>query len=127
MGERARVPAPSVKPGLSLVLRLPLKAAALDYAAKGVPVFPLIPNGKAPLTSHGFLDATTDPTQIKAWWTKWPDANIGAPTGLPQTFTVLDIDIKPWEGTRGDLSLADLLSRHGELPTSPEQRTWSEW
>ena len=67
--------------------------AALCYASKGWAVSPLCyPTedhqcgcflkhkgnniGKAPLTPHGIRDATTDPDQIKAWWKKWPKANI---------------------------------------------------
>ncbi len=65
---------------------------ALWYAAQGIPVFPL--NGKAPLTPNGFKDATSDPAQIRAWWSQWPDANIGAPTGARTGFDVLDVDRK---------------------------------
>ncbi len=65
--------------------------AAMALARADVPIFPLKPNGKEPLTSHGYLDATTDPSQIRVWWERWPQANIGMPTG-PQTFDVLDID-----------------------------------
>src|SRR5580704_11741394 len=65
--------------------------AALEYAAAGFPVFPCIPDGKAPLCTHGFKEATTEPEQITAWWTNHPDANIGtspAAAGL----IVLDVD-----------------------------------
>jgi len=58
-------------------------------------VFPVTPGGKAPLTSHGFQDATTDATQIERWWLDWPRANIGMPTdGL----VVIDRDgvDNPW-------------------------------
>ena len=41
-------------------------AAALDYAAKGIPVFPCERFGKRPATSHGFKDRTTDAAQIEA-------------------------------------------------------------
>lgn len=69
--------------------------AALRYAALGYKVFPCIPGEKAPLTPHGFQDASTDPTQIEAWWSKHPDANIGlVTTGL----LAIDIDgpDNPW-------------------------------
>jgi hypothetical protein len=79
---------------------------ALDYAGRGWPVFPLwwpsgrrcaCPRGggcsspgKHPLTKDGFKDATTDIDAILTWWARWPDANIGLPTGL--AFDVLDVD-----------------------------------
>ena len=69
--------------------------AALRYAALGYPVFPCLPGEKAPITPHGFRDATTDIAQIEAWWAKHPDANIGLPTaGL----LVIDVDgaENPW-------------------------------
>ncbi len=72
--------------------------AALDYAKAGIKVFPLKPRDKAPLTLHGFKDATTDEAQIRGWWTEWPDANIGAPAGA-NGWSVLDIDTdSPSEG-----------------------------
>lgn len=67
-----------------------LLKAALFYAAQGVPVFPLVPDSKMPMTKNGVLDATTDQSQIKAWWKATPDANIGGATGF--VFDVLDID-----------------------------------
>jgi hypothetical protein len=63
----------------------------LAYAAHDWHIFPLKPQGKEPLTSAGYLDATADITTIKQWWRRWPRANIGlapAPSGL----LVLDID-----------------------------------
>jgi hypothetical protein len=32
--------------------------------------------GKAPLTAHGFKDATRDPATIESWWAEWPEANV---------------------------------------------------
>jgi hypothetical protein len=64
--------------------------SALRYARKGIPIFPL--NGKEPLTAHGFKDATTDPRQIHMWWNRYPDANIGIPTGGVSGLVVVDRD-----------------------------------
>lgn len=78
--------------------------AALWYASQGLLVFPCRPGLKVPATQHGFKEATTNHTQIIAWWTRWPDANIGLPTG--HLFDVLDID-----GPTGYLSLTELRAR----------------
>jgi len=74
---------------------LPLPQAATRYAAAGVPVFPCVPGEKRPLTVHGFHDATTDPRQICAWWTRSPMANIGIPTGAASDVEVVDVDRRP--------------------------------
>lgn len=58
-----------------------LRNAALDYAAHGWPVFPLMKLRKYPITPRGFKDASTDPDQILDWWKANPAANIGIPTG----------------------------------------------
>ncbi len=71
-----------------------LRAHAIAYAAAGIPVFPCVPGAKTPITAHGFHDATTDPDQIRAWWTATPAANIAMPTGAPG-FDVLDVDVRP--------------------------------
>lgn len=87
---------------------------AIKYAQSGLPVFPVwepvapgvcscshgaadfMPNGdkhskgKHPRTPNGLSDATTDLAQIKEWWTKWPNANIGVRTG--DGVGVVDLD-----------------------------------
>lgn len=70
-------------------------AAALEYAAQGYSVFPCVPGKKIPKVSNGRNDATNNEQQIEAWWSEWPDANIGLVTdGL----VVIDVDGKdnPW-------------------------------
>lgn len=71
------------------------RPAALRYAARGWVAFPLhgIINGrcscrracphpaKHPLSRHGLRDGSSDPKLIRAWWDRWPWANIGIATG----------------------------------------------
>lgn len=85
--------------------------AALNYAARGWPVFPCRID-KRPITPHGFKDATTSADRIKTWWTMHPSASIGIPTGLPETFDAIDIDPK----REGEDSLSELQQRYGKLP-----------
>ena len=79
---------------------------ALSHARRGWYVLPLhsMRNGccscnkedcaspaKHPRTRHGEKDASIDPNQIRQWWDRWPDANIGIATG-PSGLVVLDND-----------------------------------
>jgi putative DNA primase/helicase len=66
--------------------------AALHYARRGWPVHPLKPLSKIPASKHGCLDATTDETVIRRWWTENPQYNIGLKTGV--MWFVLDVDSK---------------------------------
>ena len=42
------------------------QTTALQHAAAGYPVFPLVAGGKRPATAHGLKDASTDPDTIRA-------------------------------------------------------------
>jgi hypothetical protein len=98
-----------------------LKAARF-YARHGVPVFPLHTvkdgkcscgnpscdgnKGKHPRVSGGFKSATTNLDTVVEWWEKWPDANIGAPTGEASGWVVLDVDGPNVEDTVAELGAA---------------------
>ena len=80
-----------------------LAEAALEYANRGWPVFPLQglssckrPErgslGKHPRTLHGLNDAATEPRMIRGWWQRWPAANIGVRTGVEAGILVVDVD-----------------------------------
>jgi hypothetical protein len=105
-----------------------LKKAALQYAGREWPVFPLhspmdgrcscgngnCPSpGKHPRTPNGVKDATIDPGIIAARWEKWPDANIGLATGIASGLVVIDVDPRH----SGDVTWAELLDIHGALDT----------
>ena len=95
-------------------------AQALELASLGWHVFPLNRNAKTPMAGgRGYLDATTDPDQIRAWWTRFPDANIGIACGA-SGLVVLDVD--PRNG--GEETLARLVAKHGPLPATLEARSF---
>jgi hypothetical protein len=86
-----------------------MTAAALDYAAAGMPVFPCREGGdkaKAPYlpgeSSPGAKDgghwlASREPDVLRKWWTRWPRALIGLPTGTRSRTVVVDLDPKEAE------------------------------
>lgn len=86
----------------------PLLQAALDYAAKGWPVFPCDAT-KKPLVDGGFKAASTDPTRLGAWWGQWPGANIGF---CPGDAAIMVVDIDP------GADRADLHQNVGGLPAT---------
>ena len=86
--------------------------AALAYASWGWHVLPLVPNDKRPASAHGVHDATIDENQIRAWWAKNPDYNIGIAAGEKSGIVVFDID--PRNG--GVESWDDFTVEHGAVP-----------
>jgi hypothetical protein len=82
--------------------------AALDHAARGFAVFPLRTNAKIPRFEGWQAAATSDPAQIRQWWSQWPRANIGI-----LTTRLLVVDIDPRNG--GDAS-AEALHKATPLP-----------
>lgn len=111
-------------------MQTPLELAQ-HYVAQGWPVFPcrshaeenvdqatgeIITLGeKTPLTPNGFKGATRFPRIIERWWSDWPDAAVGLPTGEKTGFFALDIDNKPG-GANGFDWLAEMEAEHGPLP-----------
>jgi hypothetical protein len=70
-----------------------LATAATHVADCSIPVFPCVPGGKQPLTVHGFHDASTATDVVRSWWRRWPEANIGVPTGSVGGVDVVDVDV----------------------------------
>jgi hypothetical protein len=58
---------------------------------------PKLRKAKSPRIENGFLKATQDEGQIRAWWKRWPDALVGVPMG--QTTGLIAIDYDPAKRT----------------------------
>lgn len=90
---------------------LPLEAA-LEYASRGFPVFPVnfVPGesgtggSKSPLCPRGYRSASVEPSEIISWWTSWPNAMIGIPTGIVSGILVIDLDGEKGLASWGELS-----------------------
>lgn len=102
---------------------------ALDYAARGLPVFPCNPTStkpkaKTPLTPRGFKDATTNPDQIRAWWQQWPSALIGGAMGPTSGVFAVDPDVPKEPGDPDGLAAWNALAeRHGGVPPTHSHET----
>lgn len=95
---------------------------ALQYAARGWYVFPVYEifegkcacgrecasPGKHPRVKGGFKAATIEREGAEAWWTKWPQANVGIATGSRSGLLVLDTD--------GREGIEKLKAELGQLP-----------
>jgi hypothetical protein len=100
--------------------------AALAYAERGWAVLPLhSPRGagcscsqrcgsvgKHPRLAHGVKEASTDAALLRAWWQRWPGANVGMATGVASGLVVLDVDARH----AGNASLARLQHQYQPLP-----------
>lgn len=113
---------------------------ALDYAAQDWPVFPcrhaddevidtntgeieVRAKAKAPLTHNGFKSATADRQAVTAFWSRFPNAMIGIPTGEPIGAFVVDIDVKA--DINGFDWLREMEAKHGRLPDTLTANTAS--
>ncbi|MEW8563754.1 MAG: bifunctional DNA primase/polymerase [Candidatus Thiodiazotropha sp.] len=67
--------------------------AALHYADRGWAVLP-VSRSKKPINSNGSRGASTDKSQISAWWQEYPNAQIGITTGEVSGIWVVDVDMK---------------------------------
>lgn len=111
---------------------------AIFYHEHGWPIFPcrsqaeevgdqstgelITLNEKTPKTSNGFKGASKFRRIIDRWWSDWPDAAVGIPTGAATGVFVLDIDNKPG-GANGFDWLSDMEAEHGPLPVTARVTT----
>jgi Bifunctional DNA primase/polymerase, N-terminal len=103
--------------------------AALAYAARDISVIPLhtpIRGGCSCWKGAGCDSAGKHPRidwkpyqqqratveQVRAWWSDWPDANVGNITGVISGLCVVDIDPR----NNGHTTLLELDARGGRMP-----------
>jgi len=60
------------------------------YASLGLPVFPTL--GKRPIPGISFLNATTKPSIIRAWWSSKISVDWGVGIAIPKWLTIVDIE-----------------------------------
>lgn len=109
--------------------------AALEWAARGFDVLPLhsideagnctcgksncASPGKHPLTSHGYLDASSDPSVIRDWFADYEAANIGV---IPGSADCVVVDVDPRNAPANDIE-EWLSSRAAAFEGAPVVRT----
>jgi len=98
----------------------PMLAAALAAAGRGWSVVAVRPRAKAPLVPWLELqERRAHADEIRGWFERWPDANVGVVTGAISNLVVIDVD--PAHGGRD--SLAQLEEELGRLPPTVEAIT----
>ena len=88
------------------------------YANKNWYIFPCLPGGKKPITTHGLKDATTNIVQIKEWDKKNPNANWAVRTGKESGIFVVDVDV-----TIGGMENWGKLVEINGIPETAQVRT----
>jgi len=76
-----------------------LLSEALQLARMGYSVCACEAWGATPVTERGLLDATQDETTIRAWWARWPEANVA----VVLSRGVIVVDAGPgWPATQSE-------------------------
>jgi hypothetical protein len=70
---------------------------------------PKLIRAKSPHIPNGFLKASQDESQIRAWWKRWPDALVGVPMG--QTTGLIAVDYDPGKHTD---ATSDWIQNHAD-------------
>jgi RecA-family ATPase len=101
----------------------PIVDHALHYAAGDWHVFPVPPGTKMGHTSADRSNGqpwghTKDAEEIRGYWKKWPDANVGIVMGEKSGIFVVEADTKEGHDVDGIASLAKLEAEHEPLPAT---------
>ena len=91
-----------------------MKKAAIAYREKlGWCIIPVRKDKKPYIQWQQYVHILPTLKEIEAWWTKWPDANLGLVTGKISNITVIDIDEK-----KGEEKIQDYIPENLEMPIS---------
>lgn len=101
-----------------------LLQSALELAAEGFHIFPLLADSKKPAILSFPQEACRDPEQIKKWWEQNPERNIGISTtqfGSSGALLGVDIDVKGYK--QGLLTYNQLQDQGFNFPETYLQTT----
>lgn len=98
--------------------------AAIAYSKMGFSVLPLKPRDKIPILYDWTNKASKEISDIKGWWIKTPDANIGIACGNKSQRLVI-IDIDNHNGVNGADNLKMWEHVHGPLPDTVTTKSGS--
>lgn len=89
----------------------PTLDAALDYAARGWPAFPVgsAEDRKRPRIRDWPNAASTDAEELRDWFTRWPEAGVAIVTGYRSGLIAIDLD----DDDVGGDAYGALLLEHG--------------
>lgn len=103
-----------------MINELTMLDQALQYASKGIKVFPLKENSKSGQVLNSWKkEASTNIETIMNWWTQNPNYNIGL--ALDESLLVIDIDRKNEKD--GLLEFQEWESVNGKLPATAIAKT----
>jgi len=99
-----------------------LLSAALSYVKRGFSVIPIQAREKRPLIAwEEYQDRIATEEEIKTWWAKWPEANMGIVTGKISGLVVIDLDSEEAKN-----KLKEMLPGY-DLMAVPRSRTGKGW
>jgi len=94
-----------------------IQQAALEYLARGWSVVPVRAREKRPLLAWQiYQQRYPTAADLRAWFARWPEANVAIVTGAVSGLVVVDVDRQH----NGEQSLARLEREHGPLPRTVE-------
>ena len=93
--------------------------AALKYAEMGFSVIPVKQDKRPYLAWQEFQHRRATPTEIKAWWKDWPDANVAIVAGVQSGVDIIDADTEEAKNSIDEFLPDSLL-----VPTVKTPKGW---